>query len=243
MKKTLVLGASGATGSLLVRQLLENNFNVVAILRPASSLMPLVAAQPNYQEIKAEISETDAETLAEYVVDCEVVFSCLGHNLTLKGIFGNPRNLVTESVTKLSRAIELSKPDHKLKFILMNTTGNANRDIAEKPPWSQRLVIALIRLLIPPHADNEKAADYLRLTIGQNHPVIEWAAVRPDGLIDENEVTSYEVLESPSRNVIFNAGSTSRLNVANFMARLAIEEKLWKKWRGKMPVIYNSDQS
>ena len=68
---------------------------------------------------------------------------------------------------------------------------------------------------------------------------IEWAAVRPDGLIDEDKVSEYKIYASPTRNPIFDAGETSRINVADFMSELAINSDLWSNWKGKMPVIYN----
>jgi hypothetical protein len=100
-------------------------------------------------------------------------------------------------------------------------------------------VIGLLRLLLPPHADNEEAADYLRTEIGRKHPAVEWAAVRPDSLINEDTVTEYELFVSPTRSAIFDAGKTSRINVAHFMADLITDSHSWKKWMGQMPVIYN----
>jgi hypothetical protein len=69
--------------------------------------------------------------------------------------------------------------------------------------------------------------------------MVEWAAVRPDDLINEKEVTEYEVHPSPIRSAIFNAGKVSRINVAHFMATLIHDDKLWQKWKGQMPVIYS----
>jgi hypothetical protein len=66
-------------------------------------------------------------------------------------------------------------------------------------------------------------------------------AVRPDTLIDEAEVTEFSVHPSPIRSAIFDAGMTSRINVACFMANLVGDEELWNQWKGKMPVIYNRD--
>jgi len=66
------------------------------------------------------------------------------------------------------------------KFVLMNTTGNRNRDLDERISFAQKCVIGLLRILLPPHVDNEKAADYLRTQIGQNNTAVEWVAVRPD---------------------------------------------------------------
>ena len=93
--------------------------------------------------------------------------------------------------------------------------------------------------MLPPQADNEQAADYLRVTIGQDDRFIEWVVVRPDTLINDDKVTGYEVYASPTRSPIFNAGSTSRINVAHFMADLITSDNTWKRWKGQMPVIYN----
>jgi hypothetical protein len=121
----------------------------------------------------------------------------------------------------------------------MNTAGNSNRDLNEMVSFGERFVIGLLRLLVPPHVDNEQAADYLRTQIGQDDGTIEWAAVRPDSLLDRDQVSEYEVHPSPIRSAIFDPGSTSRINVAHFMARLIAEENAWAKWKGQMPVIYN----
>ena len=241
MKKILVVGASGATGKLLVADLLNRDIEVTAILRASSSLKNTFNNYPNYREISASIYQMSDSELSPLLEDCDAVLSCLGHNLSFKGIFGEPKRLVTDTIEKVSRVIEVMKPDKKVKVILMNTTGNSNRDIPEKPPLSQRLVISILRPLLPPHVDNEKASDFLRTSIGQSHSFIEWVAVRPDSLTDEVEVSGYKAHQSPTRNAIFDAGSTSRINVANFMANLATDDTLWGQWRGMMPVIYNDE--
>ena len=121
----------------------------------------------------------------------------------------------------------------------MNTAGNRNRDLTEPVPPGQRIVIGLLRLLLPPHPDNEKAADYLRVRVGQKDPEIEWVAVRPDSLTNEDKVTPYELYASPTRSALFNPGKTSRINVGHFMAQLIADPDLWRQWKGQMPVIYN----
>ena len=73
--------------------------------------------------------------------------------------------------------------------------------------------------------------------------MIEWTAVRPDGLIDEKTVSKYTLHPSPTRSAIFNAGKISRINVAHFMADLITDNNTWNKWKGQMPVIYNSASS
>jgi len=239
MEKVLVLGASGATGRLVVQQLLAKGANVVAIVRTLNSLSQETGDQNNLQIVEASISDMPENELAHYLNECDAVLSCLGHNLTFKGMFGDPKLLVTDAVIKITKTIEYINPDIKVKFILMNTTGNSNRDVPEKPPFSQRFVIYILRLLLPPHVDNENAADFLRNHVGQKHKHIEWAAVRPDSLTNEENVTKYDIYSSPIRNAIFDAAPTSRINVANFMSNLVSNVDLWEKWKGQMPVIYN----
>jgi hypothetical protein len=237
--RTLVVGASGATGKQLVAQLLDLGQEVKVIVRPTGTIPGTWRNNDKVSIIEANISEISKDEMVKYVEDCHAVASCLGHNLTLKGIYGKPRKLVTDAVRLLCCAIEKNSPVKPVKFVLMNTTGNSNRDLNEPASFAQKIVLGLIRVLLPPQPDNEKAADFLRLNIGQKSAFIEWVTVRPDGLIDQDKVTEYMIHPSPTRSPLFNPGKTSRINVGNFMARLISENGLWEKWKGQMPVIYN----
>jgi hypothetical protein len=260
---TLVVGASGATGRLLVEQLCNRGQNVRVIVRSPNKLPENLKNHDRVTAIYASILELSDAEISEHISGCDAVASCLGHNISFKGIFGHPRRLVTEATRRLCNAIavaaaqcgevsspyncdktdgkpfEANKSNKPTKFVLMNTAGNSNRDLQEPISFSQQCVMGLIRLLLPPHVDNEEAADYLRTKIGQNNAAIEWAVVRPDNLVDADRVTEYEVYASPTRSAIFDAGVTSRINVAHFMADLITADDTWNKWKGQMPVIYN----
>jgi hypothetical protein len=238
----LVLGATGATGKLLVSQLLARGQRVKAIVRSLSKLPDDVREHPNFSAIQASVSELTAQELSEQIRGCSAVASCLGHNLTLKGVFGRPRRLVADATRRSCLAIKANGKEPPTKFVLMNTTGVRNLDLNESISFTQHLVIWLIRVCMPPHADNERAANYLRTEIGQNDKVVEWAAVRPDGLVDQDLVSSYELHASPTRSAIFDSGKTSRINVAHFMADLITSPEIWQKWKGAMPVIYNTSE-
>ena len=238
--KTLVIGASGATGKLFVEQLLNMGQNVKVIVRATGKIPDTWKNSEQLSIINASISEISVDEMSNYLNDCQSVASCLGHNLTLKGVYGKPRKLVSDGVKLLCMAIKKNSPAKPVKFVLMNTTGNRNRDLNEPISTGEKLVMGLIRLLIPPQPDNEKAADFLRVNIGQNNKSIEWVAVRPDTLINEDSVSEYELYASPTRSALFNPGKTSRINVGNLMARLIVENDLWNKWKGEMPVIYNN---
>ena len=235
----LVAGASGATGKLLVEQLLNRGERVKIIVRSTQNLPGEVLDHENLSVIHGSILALSDAELIHHVSDCDALVSCLGHNLTFKGVFGNPRRLVTESARRLCNAVKTLKPEIPVKFILMNSTGCMNPDNNENVSLAQMCVLWLLRTLLPPHTDNEQAVAFLRSKIGQSDRAITWAAVRPDGLIDENDVTDYSLHSAPTRSAIFNAGSTSRINVAHFMSELIINQETWEQWKGKTPVIYN----
>lgn len=235
----LVVGATGATGKLLVEQLLGRGHNVKVIVRSPEKLPEFVRNNDQLSVISASLLELSDSEMIMRTAKCDAVVSCLGHNLNLKGIYGQPHKLVRDATHRLCNAIKANNSGKPTKYILMNTTGNSNRDLNEPSSFGEKCVIGLIRLLLPPHADNEMAADYLRTSIGQKDPMVEWVAVRPDNLVNEENVTKYQVHPSPIRSAIFNAGQTSRINVGHFMADLITEENVWNKWKGQMPVIYN----
>ena len=240
---TLVVGASGATGRLLVEELLSRGQAVKIVVRSLDNLPETVKSHDNLSIILSSILDIGDTEMAGHIQGCNAVASCLGHNINLRGLFGRPRRLVADATRRLCDAIRANEPREPVKFVLMNTTANNNRDIGEPISFGAKCVFGLLRLFLPPHVDNEKAADYLRTKVGQNDPMIQWAAVRPDGLINETDVTDYEIHESPTRSAIFNAGTTSRINVAHFMAKLILDDSIWTTWQGKMPVIYNKGSS
>ena len=239
----LVVGASGTTGRLLVEQLLNRGQSVIAVVRSPDKLPEVLKNRDRLSVIRASVLDLSDAEMAQHVNGCTAVASCLGHNLNWNGIYVHPRRLVTDATRRLCNAIKENKAEKPTKFVLMNTAGNSNRDLCEPITFGQRCVIGLVRLLLPPHVDNEKAAHYLRTDVGQDDKAIKWAAVRPDTLINEDNVTEYEVHPSPTRSAIFNAGSTSRINVAHFMADLITNDDTWNRWKGRMPVIYNKASS
>jgi putative NADH-flavin reductase len=237
----LVVGATGATGHLLVGQLLDRGHDVRAVVRSPDRLPEALRDHERLSLTEASLLDlTDAE-LAQLVDGCDAVASCLGHNLDAKGMFGKPRRLVTDAARRLCGAIRANGADRPTKYVLMNTAGNTNRDLDEPASFAQRSVVGVLRVVLPPQADNEQAAEYLRAVVGQDDAAVEWVAVRPDSLIDEDRVTDYEIHPSPIRDPIFDAGETSRINVAHFMAELITDDEMWNAWKGQMPVIYNKE--
>jgi nucleoside-diphosphate-sugar epimerase len=238
---TLIVGASGATGKLLTEQLLAAGQRVKIIVRSSSTIPDHWHSQALLTIITGSIAEMTEAELSGHVADCRSVAFCLGHNLTWKGIFGKPRNLVEASVRLMCRAIAQNVHQQPVRFVLMNTAGNSNRNLHEPVTAGEGIVLGLLRLFLPPHPDNERAAEHLRVHIGQDHPRVAWVVVRPDSLINEDKVTPYTLHQSPKRSALFNPGKTSRINVAHLMASLITNYKLWNTWKGQMPVVYNGN--
>lgn len=234
--KTLVLGASGATGKLVVARLLKRNIAARIVVRESAKMSAGIIENRNVEIVKGNIDEFGPDRFRELVADCDAVVCCLGHTVSFRGILGPPHKLVVNAVKKITDAISASGAPGK--FVLMSTTAYTNKKQGEENTFGEKLVFPLLEILLPPHRDNMLAADHLVHGIGRSEK-IEWTAVRPDSLFDEETESDYEIHESRIRSPIFNPGKTGRLTVARFMVELLENDDLWRKWKYKTPVIYN----
>lgn len=181
------------------------------------------------------------EEIHAIVKECDVVISTLGHNLTFKGIFFPPRRLVTEAVKVCCEIIQEMKTDRKIKLVLMNTVGVSDpkgTDMDRK--CMEGALLETLYWTLPPHADNVEALRYLSNSIGPENGNLEWCAVRPDSLIDE-ELSEYTLHQNLVTN-LFETRLTSRINTAHFIVQLALDDKVWEEWKFKLPVILNKNQ-
>ena len=144
------MGASGATGKHLVEQLLSSGQEVKAIVRLPEKLPLSWKENKQLTIVKASISNMTVEEMTAHLADCDAVASCLGHNLSFKGLYGKPRRLVTDAVKLACKSVKQNDTKKPVKFVLMNTTGNRNRDLDEKVSFGQEVVVSLLRLLLPP---------------------------------------------------------------------------------------------
>lgn len=234
----LLLGGTGRTGGRVLLQLLGRGFNVRAVVRSARRLPAGIAGAPGLRLVEADPLALDDEDLRHHLLGCGGVVSCLGHNISLKGVFGPPRDLVTQATKRLCRAIQALRPAMPIRLIVMSSV-SVNRprrvDTARSP--FDRALLALIRGLIPPAKDNQCAADFLCRAIGPADPFVQWVAVRPDTLA-EGEVVPYTVHEGIVSS-LFKPASTNMANVAHFMCELVTNPAVWKAWQGRLPVIVN----
>ncbi|GAB6089135.1 NAD(P)-dependent oxidoreductase [Spirochaeta dissipatitropha] len=233
--RVLILGASGATGRLLVRQLISRGIQTRLLVRESAILPEDILENSLAEIVRADVCELENARLRDLVRGCAVTVSCLGHNLSLKGIFGKPRDLVYDTVRRIS---EIMNADEMARLILMSTTAYTNVKAGERNSLGEGIIFSLLKLFLPPHRDNVRAADHLTKEIGDRIGSLEWVAVRPDTLTSDEEVKPYDICPSPVRSPIFNAGTISRSQVGHFMAELITDSGLWAKWKYRTPVLY-----
>lgn len=235
----LLVGGTGRTGRRALQQLLDRGVNVRAIVRTREKLPPGVAGNPNLTVIEASLLSLSDEELRRHVGGCDAVVSCLGHVISLAGIFGRPRDLVTKATTRLCRAIEALAPGAPVKFILMSSV-SVHRPMGfdTRRGSLERAFLRVLCGVLPPAEDNQRAANFLLERIGPNNAFVQWAAVRPDSL-REGEVSEYAVHEGLV-NSLFAPGTTNMANVAHFLCELVTNPKTWAEWTSKLPVVVNA---
>lgn len=235
----LLVGGTGRTGGRVLTQLLERGVAVRAIVRSAARLPEGVAGDPLLTVVEADLLSLRSEELRRQLEGCDTVISCLGHNLTVKGILGPPFDVVVRAVSNLARAVEAMQPTKPVRFILMSSVSvNRPARADTRRGARQRFFLWVLRGLLPPARDHQRAADFFTGRIGADDPTIEWVVVRPDTLL-EGEVTEYR-LSNELVGSIFRPDETNMANVAHFMCELAADDDMWRRWKGGMPVIVNA---
>jgi putative NADH-flavin reductase len=228
----LILGGTGAVGQLTVNQLLHGGHRVTALVRNTQVL----AAHPGLKQCPTTALDGSPERLQSILREVDTVISCLGHRLSVNGLFGHPRRLVRDSLQRLI-ALMSESDRRRIRLILLGSSGCQNTLLDEPRSRAERLVFATLRRVLPPHVDNEQAAELL-VQARYSHTELNWVIVRPDSLVDEPTVSPYRVVESPERSPLFDAGKVSRINVAHFIAALVTDTPLWQQWQHRMPVLY-----
>ena len=235
----LLIGGTGRTGRRVLEQLLSRGINVRAIVRSAEKLHAGVAERPDLSVVEADLLALSDEELLRHVRGCDAVVSCLGHTLSLRGIFGPPRDLVCRSVERVYRATRELRPAQPVKLILMSSVSvNRPGGLDTRRGRFERAVVWTLRGLVPPARDNQRAADFLHDVIEAADPYAQWVAVRPDTL-KEGDVTECALHEGLVDS-LFRPGETNMANVAHFMCELATDPEVWAAWQGKLPVIVNA---
>lgn len=235
----LLVGGTGRTGRRVLQQLLSRGISVRAIVRSTRKLPAGVTENSNLTLVETDLLTLSDEDLQHNISGCDAVISCLGHVISLRGIFGKPHGLVTQATTRLCRAIEATQPAKPVRFILMSSVSvNHPGGLDARRGAFEKAVVWLLRGVMPPARDNQKAANFVYGEIGADNAFVQWVVVRPDTL-REGDVTEYTLHECLVSS-LFAPDSTNMANVAHFMCELVANPKMWDDWKGKLPVIINA---
>ena len=237
--QVLLVGGTGRTGRCVLRQLLQRGVAVRAIVRSARRLPEDLAGHPALIVVEADLLLLGASDLLEQVRGCDAVVSCLGHTISLRGVFGPPHDLVARAVERLCRSIEQTRPERPVRFVLMSSVSvNHPGGREARRGGLEQVLLWVLRALVPPARDNQRAADALHRRIGPGSPFVQWAVVRPDTLV-EGGVSEYSVHPTLVSS-LFKPDTTRRANVAHFMCELVTTPEAWDPWSGRLPVIVDA---
>ena len=232
----LLVGGTGRTGRRVLEQLLGGEVSVCAIVRSPEKLPASVIEDPRLTVVTADLLTLGAEELKAHVAGRRAVISCLGHVISFRGVFGPPRDLVTEAAKRICASVDALQPADPIRFILMSSVSvNDPRGPDPRRGAGQRALLWALRGVMPPTRDNQRAADFLRDQVGTTDPFLQWVIVRPDTL-REGDMCQYALNEGLISS-LFAPDKTAMANVAHFMCQLATQDSTWQTWRGKMPVI------
>lgn len=235
----LLVGGTGRTGRRVLEQLVARGVGVRAIVRSARGLPAGIAGNLGVALIEASLLSLSDQDLLVHLRGCDAVISCLGHTLSPRGVLGPPHDLVTSATTRLCRALETLRPPSPAKFILMSSVSvHRPGGLDTRRGAFERALLWVLRSVLPPAKDNQRAADFLQERIGPANPFVRWTVVRPDTLL-EGPVSAYTLHEGLVSG-LFAPGQTSMANVAHFMCELVTSPETWAAWQGKAPVIVDA---
>ncbi|WP_251152389.1 NAD(P)-binding oxidoreductase [Cellulosimicrobium sp. Marseille-Q4280] len=192
----VVAGASGATGTLLIRQAVDVGHRVTALVRDASRYQ-----RPHGVHVQeAEVVTGRGLALPD---DVDVVVSVLG-----KRSYQDSTPVCADGVTNLLAAMGR----HRVRRMVAVSASPVLRSGAGEPWWFRKTVRPYVRRSGPlVYADLEAMEDVLRGTGDE----IDWTILRPGYLVDEPPA-GYRLV--PERNAM---GTVRRADLAAALLAVA----------------------
>mmetsp|Transcript_23960 Transcript_23960/g.62481 ORF Transcript_23960/g.62481 Transcript_23960/m.62481 type:complete len:247 (-) Transcript_23960:144-884(-) len=233
--RVLIFGATGGCGKHALSNLLDRGVQCVAVVRSEDRLPAGCKGKSNLDVVvvpEGHLSMDDG-AFSALIDGADAVVSVLGHNITFKGLYGPPKRLCADTVSRVVAVA--SGRATPLKLIVVSTEG-VDQPLGKDPPrgCGERALLSTLKCLLPPHADNMAVIDELE----KAHSKIEFCAVRPADLVDGGECT-YEC-HSTLQGSIFSGFKTHRANVGAFMADLVTDDAVWAKWKNSYPHCYDT---
>jgi uncharacterized protein YbjT (DUF2867 family) len=206
--KILVLGATGGTGRLIVREAVAKGHDVVALVRSKANAAGLVGAE------LVDGDGRDEAALTRAIRGCDAVVSSLGTGIS-------PFREVT-LLSTATRALVGVMTRQKVSRLVCITGMGAGDSRGHGGLLYDRLFLPL--LLRKVYADKDRQEDAIRAS------ALDWVIVRPTVLNDEPARGRIRALTDLSG---VHGGKISRADVADFV----VEQLTADTWLRKAPLV------
>jgi uncharacterized protein YbjT (DUF2867 family) len=209
--KLLILGATGATGRLLVDRALAAGHAVTALVRD-----PDKAGLPSDKIVLVKGRATEADDVAGAAAGCDAVLSALG-----------PRTAKDPVCAEAARAVVDAMKRQGLKRVVWLSAGG----VGDSAPQIRRASFVFGRIIMPlflrrPYANHARAEETLRASD------LDWTVLRPVQLVDVS--TGAQPAALPIGEVVPARLKIARTDVAAFM----LDELVARAHVGAMPILY-----
>jgi uncharacterized protein YbjT (DUF2867 family) len=206
--KILVLGATGATGRLIVGEAVAKGYEVVALVRSKAKAADLAGAE------LVEGDARDAAALTRAIAGCDAVVSSLGSAMS-------PFREVT-LLSTATRALVSVMAQQGVRRLICITGMGAGDSRGHGGFFYDRLFLPL--LLRKVYEDKDRQEEAIRAS------TLEWTIVRPTVLNDKPARGRIQALTDLSD---VHGGTIARADVADFVVRQLTAET----WLRKAPLI------
>jgi len=196
--RVAIFGASGPTGLLLTKNVLDTGHTVVAVTRHPDQF-PL--RRPGLTVMGADVRAGTA--LRNAVDGADVVISMLGETYSVKRI-----DLYSVGIANIITAMQQANV-HRL--IVVSSTGADPAQGRRNTPWALRLFGSVITRTI----GRTTYVDMRRMESLVRGSGLDWTIVRPSTLFDHPTVTKYVAGEVDAEGIY-----TARTDLADYLATL-----------------------
>lgn len=206
--KILVLGATGATGRLIVGRAIDKGYEVVALVRSREKALDLKGAE------LIEGDARDPAALAHAIAGCDAVISSLGTPMS-------PFREVT-LLSTATRALVGIMAEQNVRRLVCITGLGAGDSRGHGGFFFDRVFLPL--MLRKVYEDKNRQEDAIRAS------TLDWTIVRPTVLNDKPARGHIKALTDLSG---VHGGTIARADVAEFV----VQQLTTDTWLGKAPLI------
>lgn len=206
--KILVLGATGATGRLIVGNAVAKGYEVVALVRSKAKAMDLIGSE------LIEGDARDRAVLTRAIVGCDAVISSLGTAMS-------PFREVT-LLSTATRALVGVMGEQNIRRLVCITGLGAGDSRGHGGFFFDRLFLPL--MLRKVYEDKNRQEDAIRAS------TLDWTIVRPTVLNDKPARGGINALTDLSG---VHGGTIARSDVAEFV----VQQLATNKWLREAPLI------